>query len=136
MTGENRKRNISIEVERGDGALRAAQVLLDAGEHADAVSRAYYGAFHYARALLLTEGIEVRRHGSLDRLVQRDFVRGGRLDPEIGADLTRLQALRQSADYSAEHVFTEHTARDSVAMARRFVSAVTSLLEVTGWLER
>jgi uncharacterized protein (UPF0332 family) len=47
VTEENRRRNLRDEVERGDQALRAAQTLLDAGLHADSVTRAYFGAFHF-----------------------------------------------------------------------------------------
>lgn len=111
-------------------------MLLGAGDHADAVSRAYYGAFYYARALLLSEGIEPRRHASVDRLVQRDFVRAGKLDADIGGDLSRLRALRQSADYSAEHVFTEKATTESVEMARRFAAAVRAGLNAAGMLAK
>jgi uncharacterized protein (UPF0332 family) len=135
LTNENRRKNIALMIDRGDQALHAADVLVGVGDLADAVSRAYYGAFYYARALLLTEGIEPRRHGSVDRLVQRDFVRTGKLDPDIGGDLSRLQAARQNADYTAEHVFTEKATRRSVEMARRFAEAVRSYLDAEGWLE-
>jgi len=46
LTNENRKKNIAAEVRRGNETLESAQILLDAGKLADAVSRAYYGAFH------------------------------------------------------------------------------------------
>jgi hypothetical protein len=134
VTRENRKKNIAVEIARGDRALASARILADAGEAADAVSRAYYGAFHYARALLLTEGVEARRHGGLDRLVQRDFVRTGALSAEVAAELTRLQAMRQRADYSAEHVFTEPMARDAIAGAERFVMGIRALLDAGAWL--
>ena len=54
MTPPNRRANIAIETARGDEALESAEILLVAQKRRDAVSRAYYGAFHYARALLLT----------------------------------------------------------------------------------
>ena len=57
MTNENRKKNIALEVAHGREALQAAEVLLAASLFRDAVSRAYYAAFHFACALLLTLGI-------------------------------------------------------------------------------
>ncbi|MEJ2696148.1 MAG: HEPN domain-containing protein [Candidatus Sulfobium sp.] len=36
--------------------LAVAERLLESGDYDDAVSRAYYAAFHAAQALLLTEG--------------------------------------------------------------------------------
>lgn len=56
MTGENRRLGIASEVARGNEALDSAEILLSAGKAADAIGRAYYAAFHYARALLLILG--------------------------------------------------------------------------------
>jgi len=53
MNAPNRRDNAAREAAVGDDALRAAEALLALGLHNDAVSRAYYAAFHYARALLL-----------------------------------------------------------------------------------
>ena len=61
MTEDNKRANIAAEVKRGEESLESAQILLSAGKHSDAVSRAYYGAFHFARALLLTLAQEPRR---------------------------------------------------------------------------
>src|SRR5690349_8730795 len=128
MTGDNQRKNIAAEVRRGDESLESAEILLVAGKHADAVSRAYYGAFHYARALLLRLGEEVRAHGGLERLVQRDLVRSGQLDPDVARLFSRLHKFRQDADYTAEFVFTENAAREEVEAARRFVEEARSLL--------
>ncbi len=134
MTDENKKRNIAAEVERGNDSLESAEILLAAGKLADAVSRAYYGAFHYARALLLTSGEEPRTHGGVDRLIQRDFVREGRLDAATASLFARLQKFRAEADYTAEFVFTPATAADEVSSARTFIEAARGLLAAGGWL--
>ena len=57
MTRSNRGANARAEAARGDDALRAAEALLGLDLPNDAVSRAYYAAFHYGRALLLSEGV-------------------------------------------------------------------------------
>lgn len=100
MTNEQTRASIGAEVRRGAEALESADILLNAGKYADAVSRAYYAAYHYARALLLSAGEEPRTHGGLDRLLQRDFVRTGQLEAKDARLLARLMAFRQSADYT------------------------------------
>ena len=135
MTGENRKKNIVAAVRRGDESLRSARILLEAGQHADAVSRAYYAAFHYARALLLTLGEEARTHGGLDRLLQRDLVREGHLDPDVARLLSRLMQFRLEADYTAEYVFTEHGATEELDAATRFVAEAQRVLRTGDWLD-
>ena len=134
MTDDQKRTNIAAEVARGESAFRSAELLLAAGQRADAVSRAYYAAFHYARALLLTLGEEARTHGGLDRLVQRDLVRTGKLAPETAALLSRLMTFRQNADYMAEYVFTEAMATEQVEGARAFVAAARTILEGEEWL--
>jgi uncharacterized protein (UPF0332 family) len=135
VTTENRRRNIAAEVRRGNEALESARILLDAGMHADAVSRAYYGAFHYARALLLMLGEEARTHGGLERMLQRDLVREGKLDPDVARLFSRLQKFRQDADYDAEFVFTKKGASEEVAAAGSFVAEAQAVLTTGGWLE-
>lgn len=134
MTDDNKKQNIAIAVARGKEILEEAELLLAAGKHGGAVSRAYYAAFHFARALLLTSGEEPRTHGGLERLIHRDFVRAGKLSADVALRLSRLMKYRQDADYSAEIVFTASAAGDEVASARMFISAVTAILTADGWL--
>ncbi len=133
MTEESRRKNVAIEVARGAESLESAEILLAAGKLADAVSRAYYGAFHYARALLLTLGEEPVTHAGVERLLHRDLVRSGMLDPDVARLFGRLQKTRLEADYTSEIVFTRHGAEEEVAAARRFVAAASDLLAKGGW---
>lgn len=131
---DSRRKNIDAEVRRGDESFESAEILLAAGKHADAVSRAYYAVFHYARAMLLTVGEEARTHGGLDRLLQRDLVRSGQFDPDVARLFSRLQKYRQDADYTAEFVFTANAAREEIESARRFIETSRTLLRRDGWL--
>ncbi len=135
MTKDNTKRNISTEVDRGNSALRAARVLFAEQLFADAVSRAYYAAFHYARALLLTIGEEAKTHAGVELLLQRELVRTGRFSPDIGRLLSRLKAYRLDADYSADFVFTQPGAEEEISAAVRFIDEANRLLAEGNWLD-
>ena len=134
MTEADRKKDIGAEARRGEESLESAAILLREKKLADAVSRAYYAAFHFARALLLSVGEEVRTHGGLERLLHRDFVRPGTLAPEIALLYSRLLKHRGDADYTAEFVFTAAAAKEEVAAAGKFVDATRALLRKGGWL--
>jgi uncharacterized protein (UPF0332 family) len=134
VTEENRRLNVSSEVARGDSTLESAELLLAAGKAADAVSRAYYAAFHYARALLLTLGEEPITHAGVEKLLHRHWVRTGELDAEVARRFSKLQKMRIDADYSADFVFTREGAAEEVAVAREFVSAARTLLSRGNWL--
>lgn len=101
MTNDSKKKNIAVEIARGADALEEADLLLAAGKYAGAISRAYYAVYHYARALLLTQGEEPRTHGGLERLLHRDFVRAGKLDADVALRLSRLMKLVLTEDCSA-----------------------------------
>lgn len=133
MNDDHRK-DVEAGVRRGDEAFESAEILLAASKHADAVSRAYYAVFHHARAMLLTVGDDARPHGDLARLLQRDLVRSGQLDPDVARLFSRLQKYGQDADYIAEFVFTANAAREQIESARRFVEASRALLRRDGWL--
>ena len=122
------------ELARGADAVDEAEILLGAGKLAGAVSRAYYGAFHHARGLLVSVGEEPRTHGGLTRLLQRDFAGTGRIAPEVAALLSRLMTFRQDADYTAEYVFTPTMAQQAVADARTFIAAARAILVTDGWI--
>jgi len=135
VTNENRRANIALEVDRGDASMRAAELLLAENMFADAVSRAYYGAFHYARALLLMLGEEPVTHTGVERLLHRDIVRSGILDADVARQFGRLQKMRLEADYASEIVFTARGANEDVTAARQFVDAARQILQDRSWLE-
>jgi uncharacterized protein (UPF0332 family) len=134
LTDENIRANVWIETERGDASLESAELLLAHGKLADAVSRAYYGAFHHARALLLTIGEEPVTHAGIERLLHRDLVRSGKLDADIAKLFGRLQKMRLDADYTSEFVFTARGAAEEVDAAKQFVDASRKILRSGGWL--
>jgi hypothetical protein len=132
VTGDNRRRNVATEVARGEESLAAARALLPLGLANDAMSRAYYGAYHHARALLLTVDVEPKTHGGLSRLLRRHF------EEHIGEQavslFARLQTFRQAADYDAEARFESAEAEAELRRAEAFVQAARDVLESGGWL--
>jgi len=128
VTEDSRRKSIAVEVERGGEALEEAELLLAADKLPGSISRAYYAAFHYAL------GEEPRTHGGLHRLVMRDLVRTGELEPEMGEILSQLQSFRLEADYGAEFVFTSTKATEEVSNSRRFVATARQWLERGGWI--
>ena len=133
MTNENRKRNVAIELTRAEEAMRAAKALLGLGLHNDAVSRAYYAAFHYVRALLLTRGAEVKTHGGAIHLLNVEFVRTGLLASSHNRLLAGLQRARELADYDAAVTFSNEDAVAEIAEAEQFAAAADGLLRREGW---
>ena len=117
MTAENGAENAHRALDRARAVLAQAQILRDA-DHADgAVSRAYYAAFHAARAMLLSLGLEPRSHRGMSSLVGQHLVLPGTVSSDLQRALSRLQKYREEADYDPVAVFSPEDADREVAAA-------------------
>jgi len=123
MTNDNALINSADEARRGDEALAAARHLLSAGFYNDAVSRAYYAAFHWARALLVSRGIEAKTHRGVIQLFHLHFVQHGLITEEFAGHLSRLETYRELSDYTAFSHFSEAQARNEINLSETFINA-------------
>lgn len=134
MTEESKRYNIGLEIGEAESRLADGDALLERRSWKSAVSLFYYAVFHYARALLLMEGLEAKSHGGVVHLVSLHFVRCGRLSPENGDILAQLQARRERAEYDAAAVYSEVMAVDAQSRAREFVACAKQLLQDAKYL--
>lgn len=134
MTDENRRENARLEMEKADAALRAARALAGLGLWDDAVSRAYYAAFHAATAALYSAGLRAGTHRGVHGLLYQHFVQTGRLGRQVTKDLAALQRYREQADYSTEIRFDAATAPEEIDRADRIVAQVIAMLRADGSL--
>jgi len=128
VTEDNRVANARAEAALGDDALQAANALLRLGLHNDAISRADYAAFHYARALLLLDGLEPKTHRGVIALLLERYEKTGRLEPGAVSVVARLQTFRGLADYDARERIPKERAVAEVAAAENFVEKARPLL--------
>ena len=88
-------REVGALLEKAERSFAAADLLLDAGDADFAVSRAYYGWFYVAEALLLSEGLRYSRHGQVISQYGQRFAATDRLDRRFHRLLGRAFELRQ-----------------------------------------
>lgn len=107
-----------------------AEDLLEGG-HADfAASRAYYGCFYTAEALLLSEGLSYSRHSQVVAQFGRRFAKTGELDASYHRLLIEAFELRQAADYSAApDTVSEEDARHTIREGKAFLAVARERLE-------
>jgi len=110
--------------EKGRAKLAVARELLASGHFDDAVSRAYYAAFHSAQAALLAEGQKPETHRGVVTLFGLLLVQTGKIDRRFGRILSNLKDDRETSDYEAVSYIDEQTARDSVAEAEAFCAEI------------
>jgi uncharacterized protein (UPF0332 family) len=125
---------ISGYLDKADRKLRVAEKLLALGEHEDAVSRAYYAAFHAAQGLLLSEGEHAESHKGVVTLFGLLFVKTGKFDKIFGKYLANLKDDREGGDYEVFSYIDEQTAGRAVREAGEFLDAAKKYLKQLGLL--
>lgn len=132
MTAEHLKQNGAEEVARGRAALAAAEKLLAANLYYDAASRAYYAAFHFARALAWAAGEEPKTHKGVAHCLHRHYVAPGKLPADTDRLYTVLQTFREQSDYATDFLLDRDGAAEAVAHARTLVERMGALLKALG----
>ena len=120
---------IAAYLERARQKLGVARRLRDSGDHDDAISRAYYAAFHAAKALLTSAGEQPRTHHGAVTLFNLLFVKTGKMSRRAGRFFAHLKDDREAADDDLFSFADADTARVAVEEAESIIAEVTSYLE-------
>jgi uncharacterized protein (UPF0332 family) len=75
VTNENCRLNVKFEWEKAQQSLLEVEALMERSLWAAAISRAYYGIFHMARALMFSKGLEARSPSGLIHMFNVHLVR-------------------------------------------------------------
>ena len=133
MTDEERHDAVSLELRHARSALAAAHLLRGAGLHNDALSRLYYALFHTMTALLLTEGVEPRRHRALPGMLGSKFSASGLLTPSDIAAVSRAATYRDLADYERTWEATSDVTDAAFAELEPIMDRTRAHLDSKGW---
>lgn len=118
------------EWRRARESLGAAATYESTSYYADSISRAYYAAFHAAKAALLLDEIEPNNHrGVINRFGEHIVTTYG-VERAWGRELNQFEKLRNDADYEVEMVFGEADARAAYQRAAAFLDRIRALLTI------
>jgi hypothetical protein len=129
MTAENKTLAATAEREAAVRAFREAGDLLRLKHHGGAISRAYYAAYHAARALLYEKGLEPKTHEGVRRMIGLHYVLPGLIPQAEGDALAALALMREAADYAPSAPATQPEAEQAVELARHFLRAARVSIE-------
>ncbi|MBE7555139.1 MAG: HEPN domain-containing protein [Anaerolineales bacterium] len=102
--------------------LENARQIFNLGLYDDAISRLYYAMFYAAKAALLIEGLDLRKHSSAVTKFRELFVLTGRVEAEY------LRYLERS-DY-APFIPTSHAdAKEMLATAETFIAKMKEVVK-------
>lgn len=133
MTEDNRRTAIGHELAHGESAMEAARALLALGLYNDALNRLCYALFHHASALLLTSGIEPRRHAAIPGLLGQYLIPKGWVDAADVGCFGRTCAYRDLADYERTWKATREITESAFAEVEPLIKKILDRLDVEGW---
>ncbi len=84
---------------KGEEKMKSAEILLNNKMFDDAVSRIYYAAYYFAKALLFLLGEEPRTHKGLISIFGLKVIKTGFINKKFGAILNELFEKRERSDY-------------------------------------
>jgi uncharacterized protein (UPF0332 family) len=119
---------------RSSEFLQAARRRLAAAEVAaeedpsTALSAAYYAMLYGARAALSERNASAKTHRGTWHEFRNEFVEDGSIDPELAAEVQKIQPEREQADYDAWSAPAEEAQR-AIKLADRFLTAIEALFE-------
>lgn len=112
--------------------LASAGLLLEHGDTASSVSRAYYAMFMAAEAALLSKGESARSHRGVVAAFGERFVKTRALEKAVGRDLAAAHEQRAAAEYDPTARVPAEEAKRLLRTATAFVDRIETLLREKG----
>ncbi|WP_305154046.1 HEPN domain-containing protein [uncultured Duncaniella sp.] len=119
MTLTNDQRNIAVGLLIEKSHRNMEQAVKNAGlDYWDLVAnRLYYSLFHAVTALMLADGIKTSTHKGTSSQFGRYYVLTGKFSREDGMLYSRLQTMRERADYQNTFNLTPEQGSELIAKA-------------------
>ncbi|WP_289287956.1 HEPN domain-containing protein [uncultured Duncaniella sp.] len=119
MTLTNDQRNIAVGLLIEKSHRNMEQAVKNAGlDYWDLVAnRLYYSLFHAVTALMLADGIKTSTHKGTSSQFGRYYVLTGKFSREDGMLYSRLQTMREKADYQNTFNLTPEQGSELIAKA-------------------
>jgi len=109
--------------------LAHARQIYEIGLYDDALSRLYYAMYYAAKAALLSEGLDLRRHSSAIAKFRELFVITGRVDAKYLHTLGQAQSARERSDYAPFVPVDKEGVEEMFKAATAFIKKIKELLK-------
>ncbi len=118
----------ALRIERAEETLREADENLASGHFSLAANRYYYACFHAVHALFVMNELYAKSHEGMSILFAKHFVKTGLFDAKFSSFGTRLENLREKADYEVLFSVTEADLRIYQPLTHELIVAIKNYL--------
>lgn len=99
LSEENRESLVSLYKEKADETMSEVLVAIESEKWSMAANRMYYALLHIITALFIKDGHPTATHLGAKMTLGMHYVKTGKITPEQGRLFSRLESLREKADY-------------------------------------
>lgn len=133
MTLPLHQKRIAIELllEKSDRNLLQATDNVKLGHWDLIANRLYYSVFHAVTALMMNDGIVTHTHKGTSSQFGRYYVLTGKFERGDGLLYSRLQSMREKADYQNVFHMTEEEVLDLIEKTRHLQSRIKEFIRTS-----
>ena len=124
LSSEDRKIIVELELEKAERILAEYDVLFQAGLWNTLANRLYYAVFHAVSALLVHDEREVGTHKGASIRFQQYYVKTKMFTIEEARFYSRLQTMRESADYNCTFDLSKEEVVNLIEPSRMFIQKI------------
>ena len=117
-----------LEMEKAKENLEEARILFEAGKCLGAANRSYYAAFHAMSALLIFDGVSMRKHSGVISKFRELYIKTGIFDVSMSEQISLLFNLRTECDYDSFYVVARSDVEEQIENADIIIAAVEKRL--------
>lgn len=120
---------VSYRLEKAAETLRAAQQCFNSNLLESSVNRIYYALFYAVNALLLCKGYASSKHTGVRALFNKEFIKTGLVEPDLGKFYSLMFDNRQEGDYGDLVEFQAEDIEQWLESANEFVAKINDLAQ-------
>ncbi len=124
LNDEERRIVVRLQLEKAHNNFSQIPLLREAGYWDNVANRLYYSLFHAVSALLIHDGYAVNSHRGAAGSFGQYYVSNGIFTLEDGRHYSRLQGLREKADYNCTYNATESDIVPKIEPTRQLIAKI------------
>ncbi len=119
---------VRYRFERAKETLEEAELMMSSNHLFGAANRLYYACFYAVSALLVRHEFASSKHSGVMSLLNRNFVKTGKISVEYGKFYSRMFDHRSKSDY-ADMLAEPDVVSEDLKTAKDFIEAIQQLIK-------
>ena len=130
LSNDERRTVVRLQLEKAHHNFDQIALLSEAGYWDNVANRLYYSLFHAVSALLISDGHNVGSHRGAVGAFGQHYVTTGIFTLDEGKHYSRLQGLREKADYNCAYNATEQDIAPKIEPTRLLIEKIERYISV------